>query len=251
MSVSSSRVRAIQRSASSDVHSPFERLGDLGQQRTEPVVDDVDPARRAAVAQRRPHREVDEHPDADPDRGVGQPRGERAAVVRVARQQDDQRGRGGRGRLVAQALPVPHDQRDEQHGPQRDAVDAEQRAGGEGEQDAEHGRADLLRAAPERAVDGGVDGQQRRPRGEERLREVEHVDGDQPGGDRRHHGLDDLQRGRPGDRVAHALPEPLPHTSVMPGPRTNRKLVSAASRAMQTAEPTHQMQIASRIPTST
>ena len=51
----------------------------------------------------------------------------------------------------------------------------------ERDQHAEHGRADLLDAAPQRAVDGRVHGQQRRPRGEERLLDVEHVDREHPG----------------------------------------------------------------------
>ena len=55
----------------------------------------------------------------------------------------------------------------------------------ERDEHAEHGRADLLDAAAQRAVDGRVDGEQRGPRGEERLLDVEHVDREHPGDDGR------------------------------------------------------------------
>ena len=91
--------------------------------------------------------------------------------------------------------------------PERQRVEAEDAPERERHQHAEHGRADLLDATAQRAVDGGVDGEQRRPRGEERLLDVEHVDREHPRDHRREDRLDDLQRVRPPDRI----PEPSPH----------------------------------------
>jgi hypothetical protein len=48
----------------------------------------------------------------------------------------------------------------------------------EGEHDADHGAGSLLEAARQRAVGGGVNGQKRGPRRQERLRQREHLDGE-------------------------------------------------------------------------
>ena len=76
MSASSSRVRAIQ---TSGLARPAR--GHLAQQLADAVVDGVDLVGGAAVAQRRPHEQVDEQADGDADAGVEQPRQQHARVV--------------------------------------------------------------------------------------------------------------------------------------------------------------------------
>jgi hypothetical protein len=97
--------------------------------------------------------------------------------------------------------------------PERRRVDPEHRPGGEREQHAEERRGDLLRAARERAIDGGVHRQQRRPRREERLREPEDRARHHPcehGGAR---GLDEQERVAP----HHGVPEPIARGAHRPG----------------------------------
>ena len=107
MSWSSSRVRSTHRSASSRLARLAHGVGDVAQQSAQAIVDDVDPARRRAIAQRRPDEEVDEQADDDPDQRVEQPHPDHAGVRAVAGEQDDERRRGrGRG-LVAQGPRVP------------------------------------------------------------------------------------------------------------------------------------------------
>ena len=127
-------------------------------------------------------------------------------VARAGGQHHERGGRRGRG-LGPQPAHRAGDQADQDREPERQRVEAEDAAERERHQHAEHGRADLLDAAAQRAVDGGVDGEQRGPRGEERLLDVEHVDREHPRDDRREDRLDDLQRVRPPDRI----PEPSPH----------------------------------------
>ena len=69
----------------------------------------------------------------------------------------------------------------------------------------EHRAGHLPQAARERPVDGRVHDQQRRPRRQERLRQREHLRGQHPGDDGRHHGLDQLEDLGPPHRVAQVL----------------------------------------------
>jgi hypothetical protein len=48
--------------------------GDVAEQGAQSIVDDVDLARRRAIAQRRPDQQVDQQADDDPDQRVEQPR---------------------------------------------------------------------------------------------------------------------------------------------------------------------------------
>ena len=216
MSWSSSPVRSIQPSMSSGSQRRAAR-GHVAQQRADAVVDSADLVRGGAVAQRRPHEQVHEQADRDADARVEQPRDEHAAVVAVAGGQHDERGGGRRRRLGAQPAHAP------EAGPragraERERVEAEGAAGGEGEQHAEHARADLLDAALERAEDRRVDGQQRGPRREERLRDVEHVHGQHPCDDGGQDRLEDLERVGPQDRVVQACAEGVGHGAPPPYP---------------------------------
>ena len=108
------------------------------------------------------------------------------AVVAGAGRQHDERGRRGRRRSRrAGRAPSRRASADEDRQAERQRVEPEHAPEREGDEHAEHGRADLLDAAAERPVDGRVDGQQRRPRCEERLLDVEHVDREHPRDDRR------------------------------------------------------------------
>ena len=192
-----------------DLRAP-PRLGHLGQQLADAVVERVDLMGGAAVAQRRPHEQVDEQADGDADAGVEQPRQEHARVVaRAGGQHHERGGRRGRG-LGPQPAHRAGDQADEDREPERQRVEAEDAPERERDEHAEYGGADLLDAAAQRAVDGRMDGEQRGPRGEERLLDVEHVDREHPRDDRREDRLDDLQRVRPPHRIpelsAHAEP---------------------------------------------
>jgi hypothetical protein len=86
-------------------------------------------------------------------------------------------------------------------------VDPQRAAGREGQQHAEHRRADLLQAARERPVDGGVHGQHRRPRRQERLREAEDGPRERPRRDRRPDRLDELE----GVAPDHGVAKPFAH----------------------------------------
>jgi hypothetical protein len=187
--------------------------GDVAQQGAQAIVDDVDLPRRRAIAQRRPDQEVDEQADDDPGQCVEQPHPDHAGVGAVAREQDDERRRGGGGRLVAQHARGPDGQRHQQHDPEGRRVDPEHRSGGEGEQHAEERGGDLLYAAGEGAIDGGVHRQQRRPRREERLREPEDRSREDPGEHRGARGLDEQERVAP----QHGVPEPIADGGHRPG----------------------------------
>ena len=171
MSSSSSSVRSIQSSVSGVAGA--QGAGDLAQQVADPVVDDVDLMRGAAVAQRRPHEQVDEHADRDADPDVEQPRGQHPAVVAVARGEHDDRRRGGRGRLAAQPAHGAGGQADQHGEAERHGADPEEVPGRECHEHADDGRRHLLHSAAQRPEDRRVDGQQRGPRREERLRDVE------------------------------------------------------------------------------
>jgi hypothetical protein len=187
--------------------------GDVAQQRAQPVVDDVHPPRRRAVAQRRPDQEVDEQADDDPDQRVEQAHPDHAGVRAVAGEQDHERGRGGGGGLVAQGPRRPHAQRYHQHDGERRGVDPEHGAGGEGEQYAEEGGGDLLRAPGEGAIDGGVHGQQRGPRRQERLRQAQDRPRQHPCEHRGARGLDEQERVAP----YHGVPKPIAQGAHRPG----------------------------------
>ena len=158
-----------------------------------------------AVAQRRPDQQVHEQADRDPDQRVRQPRAEHAQVAAVAGQQDDERGGRCGGRLVAQRARRARGHRQQQHHAQRRCVDPEHGSGGEGEQHAQNRGADLLQAARERAVHGGVHGQQRRPWRQKRLRQPEDRLRYDPREHRRAHGLDDLQGVAPHHGVSESV----------------------------------------------
>ena len=102
--------------------------------------------RGAAVAQRRPYEQVDEHADRDADPDVEQPRGQHPAVIGVAGCEHDDRGRGGRGRLAAQAAHGAGDEADQHGDAERHGADPEDVPGREGHEDADDRRRHLLRA---------------------------------------------------------------------------------------------------------
>ena len=205
MSLSSSAARAIQ-SSTSPVTSPRRSAAAMSHS-SSPTWSSisVDLVRGAAVAQRRPHEQIDEQADRDPDAGVEQSRHEHLAVVARAGGEHDERGRRRRDRLRAQPVHRAGQQGEQDRHAERQRVEAEHGADERGDEDADHRRAHLLDPPAQRAVDRGVDGHQRGPRRQERLREVEHLVGEHPRDDRRRDRLDELRRVRPRDGIPHPL----------------------------------------------
>ena len=161
--------------------------------------------RRGAVAQGRPQEHIHEETDRDADSGAEQPFGQQARLVLVARRQDDQRGGRGRRRLRPQPADGPGGQAYEHRDTDGQRADAEDRPGHEGEQHAEDGGSHLLHAVLERPEHGRMDRQQRSPRREEALREMEHPVRQHPGDHDRSHSLDELQPASPGQGVAQLM----------------------------------------------
>ena len=225
---SSARVRSTQPSGSA-ARRRREVAGHLLEQRAEPVVEVVDAPRRAAVAQRRPDHEVDGEAHADADERVREPCEQHRAVLAVAREQHDQRRGRGRGRLgphraAARRWRAPRAARaPATASPRPSTAPARER-----EQHAGHRGGRLLQAARHGAVHRGVDGEQRGPRRQERLREREHLDGEHPGDDRGRRRLDDLEHVGPEQRVAQAVPGRA-ITTVCPLRRIRQPVEAAAA----------------------
>ncbi len=97
-----------------------------------------------------------------------------------------------------------------------------------GQQHRHDRRRHLLRALGEGPVDGGVHDQQRGPRRQERLRQVQHARGDHPCDDGRQHGLAQLEDVVPPDRVTNRSPtrHPGPGSSVPSPPGDTTALAS-------------------------
>ena len=181
-------------------------LAHVHEQPAEPVVERVHRRDRRTPSQRRPDDEVDHQADQHADRRVEQPGDQHVVVVGEAGREHDQ----GRGRDRGALALEPGQGADREPGQQRHAqgqrVQAERVADHPGDQHAQDGRPDLAGALGERAVHRGVHDQERGPRCQERLLEVEDVGREDPRDDPGRHGLHDLDDLGPQDRV----PEPGP-----------------------------------------
>ena len=216
MSWSSSPVRAIQSSMSSSLHPRPSAVAMSVS--SAPMRSSIASTWWAAARSRSGGHTIrlTSRPTRDADAGVEQPRDQQVAVVAVAGGEDDERRGGRRRRLGAEPAHRAGEQAHEDHDAERERVEPEDAPGGGGDQDADHARAHLLDAAPQRPVHGRVHGQQRRPGGEERLLDVEHLGGEDPRDDGRQDGLQQLRDVRPGDRIAQPLGEGGEHGSRTP-----------------------------------
>src|SRR5699024_10367500 len=130
--------------------------------------DAVDVSGRLLVTQRWNDEEVDGQADRDAEGEFADALAEQGLLTVETAAEDEDRGRGDGHALIPDPAQSGTGQSHEQRQGEGPETDAEEVADEERDPDSDGCRHRSLDAAGERAVDRGVDGQQRRPGREER-----------------------------------------------------------------------------------